>query len=378
MIVRHFLRWIETASSGDRADAVSALARAYLYSDMSEDDRAAAEGALVMLLDDPSPLVRFAMATALAASPDAPHAVILALAADHPDIATLVFERSPVLIESELVDAVATGSPDVQCAIARRISLPTTVAAAIAEVGGPEAVLVLLESESAVLPRFSLARIVERHGHLAPVREALLAREDLDPQLRQALIARLADTLAGFVTHRNWLSAPRAEQATREACDKATVAIAAETPHDGMAAFVRHLIGTRQLTANLILRALLSGNVTLFAASLAVLSGVDEPRVHALLRDRHGTGLRALYEKARLPAAAWPAFAAAIAAIAETGFAGDERGAAALRRRIVERTLTGLPVDAAFESGELMGLLRRFAAEAAREEARHYCADLAA
>jgi uncharacterized protein (DUF2336 family) len=66
MIVRQFLNWVRTAPAAERADATTALARAYLYSDLSSDDRAAAEGALIMLLDDPSPLVRSALARALA------------------------------------------------------------------------------------------------------------------------------------------------------------------------------------------------------------------------------------------------------------------------------------------------------------------------
>ena len=40
MIVRRFLAWIETASAGRRAEGVSALARAYLYSEMAADERA--------------------------------------------------------------------------------------------------------------------------------------------------------------------------------------------------------------------------------------------------------------------------------------------------------------------------------------------------
>ena len=39
MIVRHFLDWVRTAPAGKRAEATSALARAYLYSDLSPDDR---------------------------------------------------------------------------------------------------------------------------------------------------------------------------------------------------------------------------------------------------------------------------------------------------------------------------------------------------
>ena len=66
MIVRQFLHWIRTAPSGERAEATSALARAYLYSELSENDLAAAEGAMVMLLDDPSPLVRLALAEVFA------------------------------------------------------------------------------------------------------------------------------------------------------------------------------------------------------------------------------------------------------------------------------------------------------------------------
>src|SRR6476659_1108583 len=107
MIVRHFLQWVRTAEAADRAEATSALARAYLYSDLSDDDRIAAEGAMIMLLDDPSPLVRRALADALAASPLAPAAVIHALMNDQADIAALVLERSPLLLDSDLVDAIA-------------------------------------------------------------------------------------------------------------------------------------------------------------------------------------------------------------------------------------------------------------------------------
>ena len=76
MIVRQFLQWVRTAPAGERAEASRALARAYLYSDLSKDDRAAAEGAMLLLLDDVSPLVRRALAEVLAGSDKAPPAVV--------------------------------------------------------------------------------------------------------------------------------------------------------------------------------------------------------------------------------------------------------------------------------------------------------------
>src|ERR1700730_2648010 len=144
MIVREFRHWVPTAPAADRADATSALARAYLYSDLSKDARIAAEGAMLILLDDPSPLVREALAQALAASADAPPAVIFALAADLPEIAAIVLERSPLLIDADLVDRIGAGEAWAQAAIARRRALPRPVAAALAEVGSAEACPVLV------------------------------------------------------------------------------------------------------------------------------------------------------------------------------------------------------------------------------------------
>src|SRR5262249_48888427 len=227
MIVRQFLQWVRTAPAADRADATSALARAYLYSDLSKDDRIAAEGAMLMLLDDASPLVREALAQALAASADAPPAVILALAGDLPDIAAIVLERSPLLIDADLVDHVGWGAAWAQSAIARRYAVPRPVSAALAEVGCPEACLILIESEDADIAPFSIERMVERFGHLAAVREALLRRDDLCAASRQALVVKLSAALAGFVVARNWMAERRAQSIAPEACENATVTIAA-------------------------------------------------------------------------------------------------------------------------------------------------------
>src|SRR5258708_27010130 len=103
MIVRQFISWIGTARAGERAEATRSLARAWLISDLSEDDRAAAEGALLMLLDDTSPLVRQAMAEVFARSGEAPAAIVQALSLDQPSVALPVVEQSPLRHDSDLV-----------------------------------------------------------------------------------------------------------------------------------------------------------------------------------------------------------------------------------------------------------------------------------
>src|SRR5881227_1352687 len=264
MIVRQFINWIKTAPAGERAEATRSLARAWLLSDLSADDRAAAEGALLMLLDDASPLVRLAMAEVFARSADAPAAIVQALSLDQPSIALPILEHSPLLIDADLVDIVATGNCEMQCAIARRVKLPASVCAAIAEVGTPAAALELIENAHAELAPFSWDRIVERHGHLAAIRESMLVLEDLPAATRIALVDKLSDTLAQFVVARNWLSPDRAGRIASEARDRSTLNIAARSRGEDMAGLVRHLRATAQLNAGLILRALLSSNLELF------------------------------------------------------------------------------------------------------------------
>ncbi len=378
MIVRHFLQWVRTAPAGERAEATSALARAYLYSDLSPDDRAAAEGAMLMLLDDPSPLVRRALADALAASPSAPPSVIFALAGDQPQIAAPVLALSPLFVDADLVDAVATGAAAVQAAIASRAALPRSVAAAIAEVGTAESCLILVENRDADIAPFSIDRIVERYGQLAAIREPLLAREHVAAASRQTLVAKLSATLAGFVAGREWLDVDHAHRVAREACEKATVELAAETPNSELRPLVRHLRVSGQLTAGLILRALLSGNIVLFEEALAELTEMPVARVCALIHDRGFGGLRALFDRAGLPPSTYPAFKEAIGAMREGGFVGESGGAARLKRRMIERVLTRCENEEFGELAPLTTLLHRFATEAAREEARLFCDELVA
>lgn len=60
---------------------------------------------------EPSPLVCEALAQAIAFSEFSPPAVILGLASDQPEVASWVLEHSPLLVDADLVDAVATGCP---------------------------------------------------------------------------------------------------------------------------------------------------------------------------------------------------------------------------------------------------------------------------
>ncbi len=373
MIVRNFLQWARTASAAQRAEGAGALARAYLYAEMEVAARRDAEIALMSLLDDPSPLVRRALADNFAGAAEAPHSLISALANDQSDIAAPVLSRSPVLSEAELIDCAAIGDAFSQSAIALRARVSVSVAAALAEVGAREAAISLAVNPGAELAEFSMRRMIERFGDDGEMREALLARPWLPATIRSQLVAAATASLTAFVVDCAWLTPERAQRLSRESRDKANVIIVAQTVEQdgraGLRELARHLRNSGQLTPSLVLRALLSGRRDLFESALAELSGLSENRVAGQLRDFRGAGFAALFTKAGLPAKFLPAFRAALEAQRESRLDTNSSDAE-LSLVMVERVLTACEELNDGELDRLMALLRRFEMEAALEKAR--------
>lgn len=371
MIVRKFMQWATSASAAERAEGAGSLARAYLYAGLAPADKREAEVALTALLDDPAPLVRKAISEAFASAPDAPPAVVIALANDQSEVAAPVLGRSPLLADADLIDCAAIGDAFAQAAIALRAPLGAPVAAALAEVGAREALIALAVNPEADIPDFSLGRMVERFGADGELREAMLTRP-LPAPVRSDLVAAAAAALKEFVVGCAWLSPERAARVEREACDKAHVIIADDAERAGDWAGARDLVArlreAGRLTSGLALRALLSGNACLFEATLVELSGLPESKALPLARDWRGAGFAALYNRSGLPPKLMPAFTAALAAARERASAQPDRAGGKLSRAIIARVLAACA--GAEDLGSLAAMLRRLDVEAAREEAR--------
>jgi uncharacterized protein (DUF2336 family) len=373
-IVRRFLSWAQRADASVRAEAASALARAYLYSDLGAALRREAAIGLTSLLDDHSALVRRALAEALADASDAPHHIVLALACDQSEVSSVVLSRSPVLTDAELVDCAAIGDVYAQIALARRPRLGVSVAAALAEIGQREAVVALAGNLDADLSPSVLSRIGERFGEDAEAREALLMRPSLPSTLRCDLVAAAAKALSHFVSARDWLSAEKAERITREEADQGAVCVANSSPSEETRDLVRHLRQKNGLTIALLMRSLLSGSRLLFEIAVGELSGLAPARVAGFVREPRSAGFAALYGKTGLPAHFLPVFRAALTALNEAQIApGDQ-----VVRALTARVMAACERINSPELDRLMSLLRRFEAEAAREEARAFAVESAA
>jgi uncharacterized protein (DUF2336 family) len=371
-IMRRFLAWAQTADPDARAQGASALARAYLYSDLPASVRAEAVLAMTGLLDDPSVCVRRALAEALSRARDAPRALVLALAADESEAATPVLQHSPVLTEADLADCVASGDVVAQIALARRFYLPPRAKAALAEIGQLDAVRALLANIEIDLPAKLLQQIFARFGDDPSLRDALLERPALPAALRARIVVTAAKDLA--VEASQWMSPSRAERVAREARDQAICTIASSCRPNERVELTRALRAAGALTPALLLRSLLGGERTLFSQALAELSGLPEPRVAAFILEPLGEGFAALARRAGLKGGVLLAFRSALAAIkAQASEAGDN-----LKLSLVQKVIDTCEQLDDPALAKVRALLWRFAAEAAKAEAAHFAREAAA
>jgi uncharacterized protein (DUF2336 family) len=372
MSVRNLLQASQTASSSLRAENAGALARAYLQGACAGNERDEVEGFLFALLDDPSALVRRALAESLASAEDAPPELVLGLACDQSDVAALVLSRSPLLSDEQLIDCAAIGESAAQTAIASRPRLSAAAAAALAEIGSREALMALAANEGANLPAFTLRRMIERFGDNGQMREALLGRAWLPASARAALAAATARCLTELAVELHWLTPARADRVAKDSTDSAFMILAAGAAaySDETAALAAYLRASGQLTAGLALRALLCGQTGLFEASLVELTGLSPRRVASLISNPASEAFAAVYTAADLPASLMPAFQSALAAQSrlpdETGPQED----GALRLPVIQAVLRRCETAGDEVLGRLIPLLRRFATEAAREKGR--------
>jgi uncharacterized protein (DUF2336 family) len=212
--------------------------------------------------------------------------------------------------------------------------------------------------------------MAQRFGGDTEIREALIARRDLPPDVRQLLVRAVGNALGNLAMVKQWLPEARAKALTGDACDRATVAIAAESETHELPALVEHLRATEQLTTALLLRAVCAGNIAFFETALAMLARVPVERVAALVRGGRVSALRAAYTRAGLPPMAFDAFAAALDAWRNLDPESGSFNRYRLTMQAVEAVLTRYADITDGEANELAAMLRRFAADQAREAAR--------
>ena len=372
MVVSHFLKWIHTAKVNERAAAASALARAYVSHDLPFEDRCAAEAALTLLLDDPSAKVRKALAETLALSRHAPQQIVSAQASDQPEVASVVLARSPLLTDADLIERVASGGKATQMLIADRPAVSMELSATIAEIGEVEACRTLVANDGADIAALSFRRMAERHGHVGPLREAMIADPRLPADCRHALLVKLGEALQHSSLVVALIGASRAERLLKDACMKASLTLIDGTRAEDYAALIGHLRVRGDLTASFIIRAVAHGKVDFFGSVLVALAGQSGVRVRSLLAAGSDVALAAVFRTAGLSDAVHAILIRALKVWREVANGKRVAGAQEVSWLMLKE------IGGEEAQGELAALLKSIHLDALRENAREHALAIAA
>ena len=378
-MLRSFLAWMEQAPVAGRIEAVTLLAGAYLSRALGGERPEDVEAGLTLVLDDPAPPVRRALARAFADRPDVPRHVVRSLARDVPEVSALVLARSPLLAEADLRAAAREGKGLQLVALALRPEVSTALAAALVARDDKASALALAGNAGAEVSEADLLRLVGRFGGEAKLRAALLARPDLPPSVRHAIEVVTGGTLGRFAIGGGFLPAGPAQTGVDEALLAATLTIG-EAAGAGLPRYLAYLRANGFLTPALRLRSLLGGDSRFFAAALGELGEIAPAKAEGLVASRSEGAVLAVLRRADVPAFVVPALVAAVRAGASVPADQRSSGAAPeeLAIPVVQAAVAATLDRDDEESVALLAVLRRYETDAARAQSRALAALLRA
>lgn len=356
---------VKGATADERALAARKLCTTMERVPLSEEDRVLAADILRVMAADAAELVRKAIAEELKASSVVPRDVAVKLARDVESVCLPLLSFSPVFTDADLAEVVRLGGPVRQVAIAKRPTLSPTVTDTLAEHGGERALTIACANPNAQFSETGLQRVVDRFETSERVLAAVAYRNALPLAVTERLIGMVTAQVRTHLVSQLDLSAQTALEIATGAAERATVDLVDQAGKAAdVKAFVGHLRHEKKLTASLLLRALAHGHMTFFEWAVAELAGVPHHRTWLMIHDAGPLGLRAIYERAGLPARLFPAFRAAVDTFHAMEFDGGARDQERFQERMLQRFLTQPQAAAREDVDYLLARMDRVAAEA--------------
>jgi uncharacterized protein (DUF2336 family) len=341
-LTEHDIRMlVKGATPDERALAAHKLCRTIDRAELDDEQRALAAEILRVMAADAAELVRRAMAVTLRNSPAVPADVANRLARDVESISLPIISFSPVFSDADLAEIVRLGGPVRQMAVAKRPKLSRKVAALLVEEGGEEVVATLCANDNARMSENALQRALERFATSERVLTAVAYRSTLPLSVTERLIDMVGDQLRDHILATHSLSAERTLELILDTKERATIDLVDQAGRSTDAkAFVAHLHSVDRLSPSLLLRALAHGHMTFFEWGVAELAGVPHHRTWLMIHDAGELGLKAICERAGLPARLQPAFRAGVDAFHVLEYDGRPGDRDRFQEHMIQRFLT--------------------------------------
>ncbi len=362
---------LKGATADERALAAHKLCRAMDREALTEDERTKAAEILRVMAADAAVLVRRALAVTLKSSPLVPRDVAMKLARDVESICLPMLNFSPAFSDDDLSEIVRLGGPVRQVAIAKRPAVSEKVTAAIVEHGVEAAVETAAANDNANFSERTLTRALQRFEKSEKVLAAVAYRQVLPASVTEKLIDLVGDQVREHLLSHHSVSPELALQIAIGTKERAIVDLVDQAGRAAdPKAFAQHLHRAKRLTASLLLRALAHGHMSFFECAVAELAGVPHHRTWLMIHDAGQLGLRAIYERAGLPARLYSAFRVAVDTYHTMEFDGGPRDRERFQERMLQRFLTQTQTTQRDDVDYMLDKLDRLAEERVRP-ARH-------
>jgi uncharacterized protein (DUF2336 family) len=238
--------------------------------------------------------MRRRLAEKLADAEWAPPALINVLALDEIEVARPIIAASPLLKDADLMRLLLEATIEHQIEVARRPKLGRPVVAAILRQGEPAVLTALAGNPTAELTDEDMRALVAEARRVAALRAPLASHPKLTSELALQLYVWLGQAMRQALVERFRLDASALERVLAETVQEAhgavrsagerLVVVAREGEREEMERrLVEKLHAAGQLRGGYLVRALREGRLSLFAAALARLGGIEAEHIRLAL-----------------------------------------------------------------------------------------------
>jgi len=260
-------------------------------SSLSDRERALMFDILRKVVREVEASVRQALSERLATRADAPHDLVKMLANDEAGVAYPVLTRSPILRDRDLIEVIRHRTLEHQLAVAVRYTVSEDVSRALVDTGEESVIKALLNNGNAAIAQDTLAYLVEESRRVDSFQEPILARQELGADLAKRMFLWVSAALREHIIEHFDLDNETVDDLMEEAALAAAETSVEPETEGGADKLARDLDSHGFVTPDMLIDALHQGEVGLFVALFARLTGLRRTLVMRILFEPGGEGL---------------------------------------------------------------------------------------
>ena len=336
--LRHkdYLRLVKDRSPNVRADTAQRIANDFDVGVLSESERRQAVEIFRLMLRDAEVRVRVALSEALKECREVPHDIAITLARDVETVALPMLRYSEVLTDDDLIAIVSSQDVVKQGAIAQRAEISALVAEALVDGGTEEVVAKLMGNDGADLSDSTLNRVLDEFADSDAVKDPMAYRRQLPVSVAERLVTMVSEQLRDHLRAHRELQPWITSDLVLQSWERATMSLSKEETAPEL---VETLASNGRLTPSIIIHALSTCDMPFFESAMATLARLPIATARTLIHDGGPLGLKALFDRTRLPSVMFPIIIIAIEVAHSTDHDDSEDGRKRFAQLMIERVM---------------------------------------